>query len=126
MVDVDSAQRYCSFCGLAGAPNRRLVAGPGISICEHCVGDARELLDAPAEASGDGVAGAALGPAWQELSDEEILAHLPEISRVGSHVEEQLRHWVGAARERDISWSRIGAALGITRQTAWQRFKEVP
>ena len=122
MVDVDSAQRYCSFCGLAGAPDRRLVGGPGISICEHCVGAARDLLASSAEASGDG----ALGPAWQELSDEEILAHLPEISRVGSHVEEQLRHWVGAARQRDISWSRIGAALGITRQTAWQRFKEVP
>lgn len=122
MVDVDSAQRYCSFCGLAGAPDRRLVAGPGISICENCVGAARDLLDAPAEAPGEGK----LGPAWQELSEDEILAHLPEISRVGFHVEEQLRHWVGAARERGISWSRIGAALGITRQTAWQRFKEVP
>lgn len=122
MVDVDSAQRYCSFCGLAGAPDRRLVAGPGISICEHCVGAARDLLDAPAEASGDG----ALGPDWERLSDEELLARLPEISRVGSDVDAQLRLWVGEARARDISWFRIGAALGITRQTAWQRFKEVP
>ena len=122
MVDVDSAQRYCSFCGRAGAPDRRLVAGPGISICEHCVGAARKLLDAPAKASGAG----SLGPDWQNLSDEEILAHLPEILRVGAHLEEQLRLWVGAARERDISWSRIGAALGITRQTAWERFKTVP
>lgn len=122
MVDVDSGQRYCSFCGRGRTPDRRLVAGPGISICEHCVGAARDLLDAPVEASGAG----SLGPVWDQLSDEEILAHLPEILRVGSQLEEQLRLWVGAARERNISWSRIGAALGITRQTAWQRFKTVP
>jgi len=122
MVDVDSGQRFCSFCGRAGTPDRRLVDGPGISICEHCVGAARNLLDAPAQADG----ARSLGPAWERLSDEELLAQLPEIARLGSHVEEQLRHWVGAARERDISWSRIGAALGITRQTAWGRFKTVP
>lgn len=120
MVDIGSGQRYCSFCGHAGNPDRRLVAGPGISICEHCVGAARDLLDAPASGAG------ALGPAWEQLSGEEILAHLPEISRVGSELEEQLRLWVAAARQRDISWARIGTALGITRQTAWQRFRTAP
>lgn len=122
MVDVDSGQRYCSFCGRVGSRDRRLVDGPGISICEHCLGAARDLLDAPEQADG----ARSLGPDWERLSDEELLAQLPKIARLGSQVEGQLRHWVGAARERDISWSRIGAALGITRQTAWQRFKEVP
>lgn len=98
------------------------MAGPGISICEHCVGAAQELLDAPGQASGAG----SLGPDWEQLSDEEILARLPEILRVGAQLEEHLRLWVGVARARDISWSRIGAALGITRQTAWERFRTVP
>lgn len=28
------------------------------------------------------------------------------------------------ARERKIAWAQIGAALNITRQSAWERFKE--
>lgn len=121
MNDGGADRRYCSFCGHTGAPDRRLVAGPGISICELCVGAARELLDVAGDASKSPAA--SLGPAWAQLADDEILQHLPEISRVGSELEEQLRRWVGAARERNISWSRIGTALGITRQTAWERFK---
>ena len=53
-----------------------------------------------------------------------ILQHLPEISRVSLKVEEQLRVWVRVARERKITWAQIGAALDITRQSAWERFKE--
>lgn len=120
MTNDDADRRYCSFCGRDGTPGRRLVAGPGIAICQDCVGAARELLTAPTES-----AAASLGPAWEQLSNEEILQHLPEISRVSLQLEEQLKRWVGAARERNISWSRIGAALGITRQTAWERFKSV-
>jgi ATP-dependent Clp protease ATP-binding subunit ClpX len=26
------------------------------------------------------------------------------------------------ARSRGITWTRIGAALGMTRQSAWERF----
>jgi hypothetical protein len=56
------------------------------------------------------------------MTDDELLAHLPEISAVASQVEDRLRSWVGTARQRRISWARIGAALGMTRQSAWERF----
>ena len=29
---------------------------------------------------------------------------------------------VDLLRERDISWSAIGEALGVSRQAAWKRF----
>lgn len=29
---------------------------------------------------------------------------------------------VAKARTRGITWTRIGAALGMTRQSAWERF----
>ena len=60
------------------------------------------------------------------MTDEELLAHLPEIAAVASQVEERLNAWVGTARQRRISWARIGAALGMTRQSAWERFKSPP
>ena len=56
------------------------------------------------------------------MTDDELLAHLPEISAVASQVEDRLRSWVGTARQRRISWARIGAALGMTRQSAWELY----
>ncbi|WP_354171118.1 hypothetical protein [Arthrobacter sp. UYEF36] len=57
------------------------------------------------------------------MSDDELLAHLPEVAAVASQVEERLSAWVETARERKISWARIGGALGMTRQSAWERFR---
>lgn len=37
-------------------------------------------------------------------------------------LEAQLREVVPVLRERGISWTQIGHALGITKQSAWERF----
>ena len=105
----------CSFCARSVKTSGRLVAGPGVAICQDCA-EASVLLfssagDSPAEAP------------WVHMSDDELLAHLPEIAAVASQVEERLNAWVGTARQRRISWARIGAALGMTRQSAWERFQ---
>jgi hypothetical protein len=39
-----------------------------------------------------------------------------------SILESQLRKVVPILRERGSSWTQIGAALGITKQSAWERF----
>ncbi|MGO4804658.1 ClpX C4-type zinc finger protein [Arthrobacter sp. 2MCAF15] len=116
----DRPRDFCTFCGLTPPSGTRLIAGPGVTICELCVAEAGKILrDTSTEGSSK-----AMGPVWDKMSDAEILQHLPEISRVSLKVEEQLRIWVRAARERKITWSQIGAALDITRQSAWERFKE--
>ncbi|MCE3293533.1 MAG: hypothetical protein K0Q84_2470 [Arthrobacter sp.] len=111
---------FCAFCGLTPPSGRRLIAGPGVTICEMCVAAAAKILH---DSSTEGLP-KSMGPIWDQMSDTEILQHLPEISRVSLKVEEQLRVWVRVARERKIAWAQIGAALGITRQSAWERFKE--
>jgi hypothetical protein len=45
---VDRAARACSFCGRSGIDVDHLVAGPGVHICEHCVGTAGKLAAQPA------------------------------------------------------------------------------
>lgn len=52
------------------------------------------------------------------------LQHLPGISRIRLKVEEQLSLWVRVVRERKSPGPTSGAALGITRQSAWERLKE--
>jgi len=34
----------------------------------------------------------------------------------------QLQQVVDILRSREVSWAQIGAALGISRQSAWERF----
>ncbi|MDP9984025.1 hypothetical protein J2W14_003448 [Pseudarthrobacter oxydans] len=105
----------CSFCARPASSMRRLVAGPGVAICGDCARSSVKLLSgtdsSPAE------------DPWAKMTDEELLAHLPEVSAVAAQVEQRLCAWVGIARQRSISWARIGAALGMTRQSAWERFR---
>lgn len=73
---------------------------------------------------GDDTSGDVDGPAapWARLDDDVLLSRLPEVAGAGTQVEEHLRAWVTAARERGISWARIGESLNMTRQSAWERF----
>lgn len=56
------------------------------------------------------------------MNDAQLLDHLPEIAAVGGQVEIRLGAWVNIARDRNISWAKIGNSLGMTRQSAWERF----
>jgi hypothetical protein len=105
----------CTFCQKATTEVETMVAGPGVYICNECVALSVELskpADAPKMAAG-----------WKErLSDDELLAALPKFQSVAAQVEKQLAGYVRHARSRGITWTRIGAALGMTRQSAWERF----
>jgi hypothetical protein len=61
-------------------------------------------------------------PAWEKLTDQELLELLPRISAVGEQTEASLKRLVTILRERRVTWARIGAALQVTRQSAWERF----
>ena len=114
---VGAEDLWCSFCGKAAAAVQRLVAGPGVSICDECVG----LADSIVEEYRGRPAQARL-PVWEALTDEQMLDHVPRIAKVAGQVEENLRSWVRELRRRGVTWARIGGALGITRQSAWERF----
>jgi hypothetical protein len=117
-TDSRSAVR-CSFC-LRQAPEvGKMIAGPGIYICDQCVGACVDILEqAPPSPA---VAEPQL-PSWHSMTDEEVLDRLPRIAAVASQVEGALQRWVAEARRRGASWAGIGAALDMSRQSAWERF----
>jgi hypothetical protein len=47
---------------------------------------------------------------------------LRECCRAETALEKAMLQTVGKARGASHSWTEIGAALGVTKQTAWQRF----
>jgi hypothetical protein len=107
----------CSFCSKPDREIAQLIEGPGTYICNECVALCVAILKTPPS----GRSGPAI-PSWGELDDQQLLARLPRIAAAVAQVEGSLRSWVGEARRRGLSWTRIGESLGMARQSAWERF----
>jgi hypothetical protein len=104
----------CSFCGIDRNQVPMLVAGPGgIHICDACVALCQRMLTGKTTAAFTGL---------KALTDEELLAALPASAAAVDSVGQKLREHVTILRYRGLSWERIAAALGVTRQAAWERF----
>jgi hypothetical protein len=108
---------HCSFCTKSSEQVDTLVAGAGVFICNECVELCSLVI---ADKHGRGASPRV--PVWDQIDDQALLAHLPRIEAVRDQVDDDLRAWVGEARRRELSWDRIGEALGMKRQSAWERF----
>ena len=102
----------CSFCGKAADQVERLIAGPKVHICDCCVGVCNRILD---------VVPAGF-PAWDAITKRQLLDSLTPATAAVKATRQILQTQVDLLREREVSWAEIGAALGITRQAAWDRF----
>jgi ClpX C4-type zinc finger len=103
----------CSFCTKDKDAVAKLIAGPGVYICNECVHLCDLILaEEPAGEFGS----------WNEQPDDELLASLARIQAVVQQIDDAVRDHVAILRERGISWTRIGEALGVSKQAAWERF----
>lgn len=107
----------CSFCGLEETAVAKVISGPGVYICNVCVATCNDILGSDAAHPQPPRL-----PDTETMTDVEILARIPRIAAVQSQVEHNLHEWVGVLRTRNVTWTAIGGALGITRQSAWERF----
>lgn len=110
---------WCSFCFKPNTKVDRLVAGPAVYVCNECVELCRQIIDQTPEGP---TTGARLMPWEHAQTVEAALAHLPNVVRAQKQVEETLFGWVQRARQLGATWAQIGEPLGITRQSAWERF----
>jgi ATP-dependent Clp protease ATP-binding subunit ClpX len=112
---VQGKTLYCSFCLKSQHELKKLIAGPAsIFICDECVGLCNEFI-------------AGRFPDTRRISDTEIptarlLERLQPIEDALQGKGSQLQWVVDVLRSREVSWAQIGAALGISRQSAWERF----
>jgi hypothetical protein len=108
----------CSFCLKSRSAVTTLIQGPGACICNECVDLCVQIIaDKPKmQAKPD-------APRLEhQLSDEDLLSYMPKVAAANGQVERHLADCVRQARGRGITWTRIGEALGMTRQSAWERF----
>lgn len=107
---------YCSFCFKSQHEVKKLIAGPAaIFICDECVALCDEYV-------GGRVPPTSKVPSDQELPTERLLERLQAIEETLQGKGNQLQTVVDLLRSREVSWAQIGSALGISRQSAWERF----
>lgn len=103
----------CSFCSKDKDAVAKLIAGPGVYICNECV-DLCDLIIADESVPKFG--------SWSERSDDQMLSGLTQVQAVVSQADAAVHDYVAILRERGLSWTRIGEALGVSKQAAWERF----
>ena len=106
----------CSFCLKDKDSVAKLVAGLGVYICNECV-ELCTLIIAEAPAAPASKVGG-----WDEQPDDALLANLGRLQAVVSQVDAALHNHVDMLRARGVSWTRVGEALGVSKQAAWERF----
>lgn len=117
LSDTLAEPARCSFCGRLSTEVGKLIAGPGVHICNECVALSASIIDGSL-----GDTARPRVPVWESMADEEMLGHIPRVAVHIDQAEADLRSWVQELRRRGVTWTRIGEALGITRQSAWERF----
>jgi len=107
----------CSFCLKPNDHVEKLVAGPGGHICDQCGDLGKRIID-----SNPTRRPPRLAPWEHDVTLDDALASLPRMAAAGAQVESNLAQWVHKARELGATWAVIGESLGMTRQSAWERF----
>ncbi len=104
---------HCSFCSLSQDQVKKLIAGPGVYICDDCVRLCDDvLLDDSTAALAD----------WGALDDDALLERMVQVAASRDRVDQTVGMVVRMLRDRGVTWARIGEALGTTRQSAWERY----
>ncbi|MGD0082151.1 MAG: ClpX C4-type zinc finger protein [Acidimicrobiales bacterium] len=116
VIDNEAVIAVCSFCLRPNTEVKTLIAGPGVFICSDCVAACGQVIEGKPKSV------PRVAPWEQETTLEDILINLPRIAAAGAQVEQNLVKWVRKARSTGATWARVGEALGITRQSAWERF----
>jgi ATP-dependent Clp protease ATP-binding subunit ClpX len=107
---------YCTFCFKSQHEVKRLISGPfSVFICDECVALCNEII------AGRKPKSAKTGSV-DDVPTERLLRHLQPIEDTLQGKGNQLQQIVDILRSREVSWAQIGAALGISRQSAWERF----
>jgi ATP-dependent Clp protease ATP-binding subunit ClpX len=109
----DKSRLFCSFCRKSSKEVPSLVAGPGVFICGDCVGLCVKILD---NVPNSGFTG------WEGMDEAALLANLPRSQAASDAAGAVLQQQIDALRKREVSWAKIGDALGVSRQAAWERF----
>ena len=114
------AHLKCSFCGKSQDQVRKLIAGPGVYICDECIDLCNEILDEEL-VDGHGAAGGrqaaepkGKSPAKKASKPVPTLAQIPKPMEIKAHLDEQV---VGQEEAKKVL---SVAVYNHCKRLAWQ------
>jgi ClpX C4-type zinc finger len=110
---ITPALLSCSFCNKTQTSVKKLIAGPGVYICNECVALCDDILEKEL------VEPRAAEP---NRSPDELLTDLSALAHTAALVEKTLGRQARRLRELGIDWTAIGGALGLGADDAQRRF----
>lgn len=113
MTDHTYDNHRCSFCGKLSTEVDFFIAGPGVYICNECVGLCVNILEKKPTLP---------FPSLDDKSDDDLILDMARIAASRDQVEAAVMDRAQRLRARGVTWARIGEGLGMTRQSAWERF----
>lgn len=107
---------HCSFCAKSQCEVEKLIAGPWTFICNECVGLCQGIIEG----------GPPPDPKTPfkplERPSEELLTLMGSMNYAADGARDFLQRVVDTLRGREVSWQAIADKLGVSRQSAWERF----
>ncbi|MCW2543975.1 MAG: ATP-dependent Clp protease ATP-binding subunit ClpX [Frankiales bacterium] len=105
----------CSFCGKHKDATQKLIAGPGVYICNECIDLCNEII---IEETGK----TSMALSRPVATEAEELERMVALHASKEQVDREVAATVRGLRSRGVTWTRIGEALGMTRQSAWEKY----
>ena len=99
---------------------KTLISGPGVFICDECVGLCQVVIDK--KAAGTAPQGSPNSLLPDNAPTENLLKTLAGYNGAFERIDAAMQDIVNILRERDVSWAAIGQTLAVSRQAAWKRF----
>ena len=109
----------CSFCSKSQKQVKKLIAGPGVYICDECIVLCNDIVGEDTQAATDE---AAAVPAEPEPRETELLRRLPSFARMQTQAGKTMTSMVRELRDVKVTWEQIGAALEISAEEAKARY----
>lgn len=106
---------HCSFCGKPQHEVAKLIAGPFVFICDECVAMCNDII------AGRRIANKGYKKPL-ERSTDQLLPLMGSVNYAADASRDFLQQVVDTLRSREVSWADIGQHLGVSRQSAWERF----
>jgi ATP-dependent Clp protease ATP-binding subunit ClpX len=106
---------HCVFCGKSQHQVEKLIAGPYVFVCNECVALCSDIM-----AGKPLPAHSAFKPL--ERPSEELLSLMGSVNLNTEASANFLQSIVDTLRAREVSWATIAGELGVSRQSAWERF----
>jgi hypothetical protein len=118
-TEPKTATASCTFCGKDNTEVEKLIAGPGVYICNECIALCNDIITT----EGKSEAGATERKTLLSRPASERLELLPGMARTLQRVEADMATWIRRLIDDGATWDQVAERLDVDEKTARARFQ---